>query len=305
MTKMFVVRGVAVLLLGLLPSMALARSVSFTFDDGLNPDVEPNAREWNAQLLGHLSTAGVTAMVFPTLVRTGEGEGKELIRQWAAAGHAVGNHTARHRSLANASLSLGEFIDDVKVADKAYRDLPTWRPMLRFPYLKEGDTAEKRDGIRDWMRRNGYSAAPVSVDASDWYFNQVFLEWSKAGDQRRLQLLKREYLRHLLERASYYDGLARKVLGRSPKHVLLLHVNAINAAWLGDVVSAFRKQGWKVVSPQDAFGDALYATQPDVLPAGESIVWSLAKAVGVHGLRYPAEDSVYEAPRLKALGLIP
>jgi peptidoglycan-N-acetylglucosamine deacetylase len=48
-------------------------------------------------------------------------------------------------------------------------------PMLRFPYLKEGETKEKRDGMRTWMVKNGYTSAPVSIDTSDWYFNSVFL----------------------------------------------------------------------------------------------------------------------------------
>lgn len=45
--------------------------------------------------------------------------------------------------------------------------------------------------------------------------------------------------------------------------------------------------------------------QPDILPAGESIVWALAKEKGIQGLRYPGEDSVYEEPVLRALGLLP
>jgi hypothetical protein len=42
---------------------------------------------------------------------------------------------------------------------------------------------------------------------------------------------------------------------------------------------------------------------PAVLPAGESILWSLAKQARVPHLRYPAEDDVYEKPILDKLGL--
>jgi hypothetical protein len=31
------------------------------------------------------------------------------------------------------------------------------------------------------------------------------------------------YLTHMWERAQYYDDLARKVLGRSVKHTILMH----------------------------------------------------------------------------------
>src|SRR6185369_7925688 len=108
--------------------------------------------------------------------------------------------------------------------------------------LKEGDTAAKRDGMREWMRAHGYRPAPVSIDTSDWYFDQV---WRAAGkDTAKQDAIRRAYVGHLVDRASYYDALARRVLGRSPTHVVLLHTNAINAAVLPDVVAALRGAGW-------------------------------------------------------------
>lgn len=71
------------------------------------------------------------------------------------------------------------------------------------------------------------------------------------------------------------------------------------------MVSAFGDAGWQFVSPLQAFDDALYQQQPDTLPAGESLVWALAKAQGLPGLRYPAEDAQYEKPILQAQGLLP
>jgi DNA (cytosine-5)-methyltransferase 1 len=38
---------------------------------------------------------------------------------------------------------------------------------------------------------------------------------------------------------------------------------------------------------------------------GESILWALAKAAGETGLRYPAEDSIYEEPKLREKNLLP
>lgn len=42
-----------------------------------------------------------------------------------------------------------------------------------------------------------------------------------------------------------------------------------------------------------------------VNPAGESLIWSLAKESGKYEdeLRYPAEDSRYEIPKMKELGI--
>jgi len=297
-------RFVLCLLLALHTPIAAAQGLALTFDDGVDPARSPDAAKVNSDLLDNLRDLGVSAAFFPTLVHTDGAEGKALVRAWSEAGHMIGNHTSRHRNLDSEKLALADFIEDVKEAEAAFRDLPTWAPLLRFPYLKEGNTKAKRDGMRAWMASNGYTAAPVSIDTSDWFFNTVFLSLSAARDEKRLAVLHDSYVQHLVDRATYYDDLARKVLGRSPNHVLLLHVNAINAAWLTDAVTALQRHGWSILSPTAAFEDPIYHLSLDVLPAGESIVWSLARTAGVGDLRYPAEDSVYEEPKLRALGLL-
>lgn len=294
-----------ILLLATMPLLGQAASIALSFDDGLDPAKTPQAAAWNEGLLMQLRAMETQAMIFPSLRHTGGLAGRALVAQWARDGHAVGNHTSRHRSLGSASVSVSDFVSDVKEAEAAFGDLPTWRKRLRFPYLKEGETATKRDDMRAWMAQNQYEPAPVSVDTSDWYFNEVFLSLSARGEEERLPVLRRLYVEHILSRAAYYDDLATKTLGRSPRHVLLLHVNAINARWLGDVVAALRRQGWSIIAPAEAFGDPMYAARPLVLPAGESIVWSLAKQSGVDDLRYPAEDARYEEPQLRAAGLLP
>jgi len=82
-------------------------------------------------------------------------------------------------------MTLEEFIVDVEAADTALRRLPTWQPMLRFPFLKEGDTAAKRDGMRAWMRSHAYRPAPVSIDTSDWYYNKVYLSLRNTGSAEK------------------------------------------------------------------------------------------------------------------------
>lgn len=112
---------------------------------------------------------------------------------------------------------------------------------------------------------------------------------------------KDAYLRHLYDRAQYYDGLSRAVLGRSVAHVLLLHHNLINALFLRDIIRMFAQKGWTAIDAQAAFNDPVYSMRPDIMPAGESILWALAKEKGIPGLRYPGEDAMYEKPILDRL----
>jgi peptidoglycan-N-acetylglucosamine deacetylase len=66
------------------------RSLALTFDDGPHPETTP-------ALLAALRRARVRATFF--LVGEGVERWPELVRQIAADGHAIGNHTHRHRLL--------------------------------------------------------------------------------------------------------------------------------------------------------------------------------------------------------------
>ena len=54
-----------------------------------------------------------------------------------------------------------------------------------------------------------------------------------------------------------------------------------------------------------AVGDPVYRRAPLTLPGGESLAWALAAETGRFdgGLRWPGEDSTYQAPEMDTLGL--
>jgi hypothetical protein len=116
---------------------------------------------------------------------------------------------------------------------------------------------------------------------------------------------KEYYLNHLWDRATFYDDLSRKVLGRSVKHTLLIHHNVLNQLFLGNVLDMFKSKGWKLIDGESAFNDPVFSAAPNILPAGESIIWALTKETGKFRdiLRYPGEDSEYEKPKMDKLGL--
>jgi peptidoglycan-N-acetylglucosamine deacetylase len=79
----------------------------------------------------------------------------------------------------------------------------------------------------------------------------------------------------------------------------------LNELFLGDVLAMFQSKGWRLINAQDAFTDPVFSAEPNILPAGESIIWALAKESGKFNgmLRYPGEDSEYEKPKMDKLGL--
>jgi peptidoglycan/xylan/chitin deacetylase (PgdA/CDA1 family) len=311
MTQSHTLRKIFAILLCLVPAVFLvaetarAQSIAFTFDDG--PDMTDNvgmtAAERNAAILRQLAKAKLKSILFLTRTDGQDGQRIELVREWGRQGHGVANHTATHPNFGSAKTSLESFEQDVLRCDAVIRGLPGYTRRFRFPYLKEGNTPEKRDGFRAFLKSIDYRPAPVSVDTSDWYYSARLRDQLKKNPSLDRTPYRDAYLRHLYDRAVYYDGLSKTVLGRSVLHVTLMHHNLINALFLGDAIRMFREKGWKAIDAATAFEDPVYAMEPDILPSGESILWALAKQHGVAALRWPGEDDVYEKPILDALHL--
>jgi peptidoglycan-N-acetylglucosamine deacetylase len=280
-----------------------AQEMTLSFDDGFDPREQPEAATWNAAILDALAYAEVRAIFFPAGRRVDSPQGLALVRAWSEAGHGIGNHTYSHVNLAAPTTTADAFIADVAREEALLKDMPGWTRRLRFPYLKEGNDAPHRDAVRDWLAKHDYRSGAVTIDTSDWYYDVRWRAWRAAHPTADPAPFRRAYLAHLAGRAKYYDGLSKRLFKRSVRHVLLLHTNAINATFLPDVIAMFRELGWTIVRPGDAYGDPVYLRRSSALPAGESLLWSLAKEAGVTDLRYPAEDDVYEKPVLDGLGL--
>jgi peptidoglycan-N-acetylglucosamine deacetylase len=57
-------RAIAALTLGIFSVAAYSQSLSLTFDDGLDPTIQPDARLWNDQIIAGLRDSKVTSMVY-------------------------------------------------------------------------------------------------------------------------------------------------------------------------------------------------------------------------------------------------
>ena len=174
--------------------------------------------------------------------------------------------------------------------------------MVPISPTQEGQTRELRDRLRRFLDQHGYRNGAVTIDASDWYYNQRLLAKLESDPRFDVSRFRQPYLDHIWDRAQFYDRLARDVLGRSVSHTLLIHYNLLNGLVLGDLLAMFRSKRWDT---DEAFSDPLFLRQPETAPAGESLIWASAKETGrfEDRLRYPGEDDVYEKPILDRLGL--
>lgn len=280
--------------------------IAITMDDPRVEDMPGMAAtEMNARILEHLSDAKIRAALFVCGTRVDNDAGRKLLASWNDAGHVLGNHTYSHKFFPSKKLTLADFEADSARGEQVVTSYSRFRRMFRFPFFKEGDTVEKRDGMREWLKKNGYSQGRATIDASDWAIDARLVKRLKADATTDTKPYRDFYIQHIWDRAQYYDGLAQKVLGHSPKHTLLIHHSLLNAMFLGDLLAMLKKQGWELIDAEEAYRDPVYSREPNILPAGESLIWALAKETGrfEKELRYPGEDDTYENPIMDKLKL--
>jgi hypothetical protein len=278
-------------------------SVAITMDDARWSIIPEDRRaEAEQRLLYHFGK--IRACLFAVGQHVDNEHGDGILKRWSAAGHAIGNHTYSHQPI-TATTAPAQFEQDILHNEAVLRKYAGFRKYFRFPALKEGRTREVRDHIRSFLAMHGYRNGAVTIDASDWYYDQRLRARIDADSRFDTSRYREPYIAHIWDRAQFYDGLAREVLGHSVAHTLLIHYNLLNALFLGDLLAMFRSRGWGVIDAEEAFSDSVFKRRPDTAPAGESLIWALAKETGrfESRLRYPGEDDVYEKPVLDRLGL--
>lgn len=294
--------------LGGVPAIACKRIAQFsiTMDDfHWQNAVKLTATERNQAILDTLHAHSHKAALFVIGRNIETDEGKQLLAPWDKAGHMIGNHTYSHRNFNAPETNVQEYQQDILRAEALLKEFPRFRKYFRFPMLKEGDTAAKRDAMRSFFTQHGYRNGHVTIDNSDWIVDQRLTARLRKDPNANLKPYRDFYLDHMWARSEYYDALAQRVLGHPVKHTVLVHFNLLNGLFLGDLLAMYKAKGWELIDAEEAFTHPVFAAKPKVLPAGESIVWSLAKEKGkiAKSLRYPAEDGAYENARMNKLGL--
>ncbi len=270
------------------PSRHNEKRIALTFDDvprGPGAFYTPDQRA--TLLIAALHDSGVEqAAFFANPGRIGPANrGTERLAAYVAAGHVVGDHSFSHHDLR--SMSAPAFLADIDRSEAFLKGRAGYRPWFRFPGLNQGgrDTVKRR-AVIDGLTARGLQIAWVSVDGSDWNIEGQTLLAKKAGIPIDDGALRDLYVETMVQSADFSDALMRKTIGRSPPHVLLLHETDIAARYLPDLVGALRKDGWHIVTADQAFADPIYHDTSDFVSANGTLPEALAYRKGVPGQLY-------------------
>jgi len=285
-----------VLLLALISISPLSESkeIAITFDDSPRKALGyfdgPNRAN---KLIEELKNHNIDQVAFFSNSQRLDSEGIQRLQAYSQAGHIIANHTHSHPNFNK--ISLEEYTENFLLADTALSQFKGFKKLFRFPYLREGNNKTKRDGMREVLNKHGYTNAYITLNNYDWYIENLFQSAIKEDvsiDQDRMQKF---YVQVMMESIEYYDEMAQKHLGRSPKHILLLHEMDISALFVGDLVDELRRKGWKIISPEEAYNDeiAQYQSQQP-LKYNPGRIGEIARSKGQKkGLWHKALDEEY------------
>jgi peptidoglycan/xylan/chitin deacetylase (PgdA/CDA1 family) len=188
----------------------------------------------------------------------------KILQLWRKVGYPLGNHTYSHMDLHKNSIK--DFEDDITRNEKSLKELngdADWK-YFRYPYLREGESIEKRNAIRNFLKDKGYKIAQVTVDFEDWAWNEPYARCKDQKNSKSIAELKKSYLEHASQILDQTQKSTKYLFKRSVKNILLLHIGAFDAEMLEDLIKLYQKKGVKFISLSDAVTDDIYKIDPGV-----------------------------------------
>jgi len=200
------------------------------------------------------------------------------LQAWRDAGNPLGNHTWTHMNLNQHSLE--EFQADTTKNEPL---LAKWKDndyhWFRFPFLAEGDTPEKRAGVRAFLLQHGYKIAGVTMSFADYLWTEPYARCRTKNDAQAVALLESSFLKSAEDNIGHYRQMSQTLLGRDIPYVLLMHVGALDAEMLPRVLELYRSKGFEFVTLEQAERDPFYAQDTDLHrpPAADMLEGALAE----------------------------
>jgi peptidoglycan/xylan/chitin deacetylase (PgdA/CDA1 family) len=187
---------------------------------------------------------------------------QQALHLWLAAGMRIGNHTFTHPALDDTTDDA--YIHDIAVNEPTlhqYDPTGDWH-WFRYPYLEEGNTMDKREAVRGWLRQHGYRIAQVTLNFQDDDWDDPYGRCLVKHDQAGIDWLKQSYL----ENAAEFIRLGREeqiiALGHEVPNVLLLHETDFTTLMFPDLMKLLRSQGFRFASLSKIERNPVYAFDP-------------------------------------------
>jgi peptidoglycan/xylan/chitin deacetylase (PgdA/CDA1 family) len=251
------------------------RSVVITVDD------LPGAEPGTDHAIGNLKELETINRAIPSILRahhvpaigfvnewklqvSGERDARsDLLKRWLDAGLTLGNHTYTHLNFQTTPLAQyeDEVIRDEVVTSSLMAQSGQTEKYFRHPFLSTGPSAEVKAVFEAFLAERGYVVAPVTIDPSDYMFNDILGDALATKDRELGERAKKEYLAYVDTVFDFNEQASRKLFAREIPQILLVHDSNLNAKCLDAFLEKLEKRGYKFVSLDEALADPAYRTR--------------------------------------------
>jgi len=282
------------------------RYVSITFDDlPMNSKYYKDSESWKiftTKLIKTIKKNKVPAIGFVNEKKLYDNEvidpeKVEVLQQWINASLELGNHTYSHPDLHK--VPLNEFLEDLKSGEEVTKKLlvESGQEMkyFRHPFLHTGRDLETKEAVESFLKKNGYSVAPVTIDNGEWIFARAYENAFSEADTAKMRQIGDEYISYMEKIFRYYEQQSIDLLGYEIKQILLLHANLLNSEYLDELVSMMKKRDYNFISLEEAITDSAYQSE-DTFTGSGGITWlhRWALTAGKRGDFFKGEPEVAE-----------
>ncbi len=240
------------------------KSISITIDDVPNT-IKYQKDGYSPKLLNLLDSLDIPFTVFVNedkILQTEEVErNKTLLESWVKRDRTlIGNHTYGHPRYSDVGLT--NFIQDVEkgetltkqYASKYGKDLT----YFRFPFNDMGKDSIQHLEIREYLNSRNYRISPFTVESSDWMFDHVYQHYLDQGEIEKAKAIGEQYVEKTFAIVNFFEEMTKSLYGRPVKHIYLCHDNAINADYLGKIITRLKQDGYEIVSFKESLTDPIY-----------------------------------------------
>jgi peptidoglycan/xylan/chitin deacetylase (PgdA/CDA1 family) len=205
---------------------------------------------------------------------------------WTDAGYPLASHSFSHMDLHTNTAEA--FQADIAANEPLLGKLMpagNWR-WFRYPFLREGDTPEKKHAVTAYLGKQGYTVAQVTLDFGDYAWNGPYVRCLAKDDTAAIDELKTLYVQAAAESLRIGREKSQLVFGRDIKHVMLLHIGAFETVMLPRLMELLTKEGFTVIPLADAQSDPAYQTEVAPLTTWNGTF--LDQLIRAKGLKAPA-----------------
>ena len=250
------------------------KQIAITFDDLPASNIATSGEQLriNRSILNTLAKYKVRATGF---VITSRLRGKtEILDLWLKEGHSLGNHTYSHMDFNEVDTTA--FQMDVRRGASEMGELLKRHEeelrYFRFPYFHEGDTRQRKESLREFLKGSDYIIAPVTVHPRDSEFNGLFVKAWGSNDKERQDSIRTAFLEQVGESTEQAELLSTELFGRNVRHVLLLHLNRLSSEVLDQILRYYQQRGYSFVSLAVALEDSVCSLQEQYV-GSEELTW--------------------------------